>query len=245
MIIRLDNVTKKYGNSIALDNINLQIQKGECYVFLGPNGAGKTTTIKLITGLLKPTNGKVYVKGYDIEKDYIQAKRYISYIPDVPFLYDKLTGREFLIFTAKIFGISNEDTKKRISALTGQFGLAEYQYRLIEEYSHGMKQRLVMCAALIHDAEIIMVDEPMVALDPAAIKMVKDIFRQKTREGVTIFMSTHTLSIAEEIGDRIGIINKGRIIAEGTIEEIKRKTSTSGTLEEIYLGLTAAANDEK
>lgn len=236
-MIRLENVTKIFGNTIAVDNLSLEINKGECFAFLGPNGAGKTTTIKLITGLLKPTSGRVFVGGYDVKKEYIDAKRYISYIPDVPYLYDKLTGYEFLEFTARIFGLPYEEIKPKITHLVGLFDIAGYQYQLIQDYSHGTRQRLVICAALIHDPQIIVVDEPMVALDPRGIRLVKDIFREKIKNGVTIFMSTHTLSIASEMATRIGIIHKGRLRALGTKQELQAIAHTQ-EMEEMFLQLT-------
>lgn len=236
-MIKLENVTKRFGNTIAVDNLSLEINKGECFAFLGPNGAGKTTTIKLIIGLLKPTSGKIYVAGYDVEKEYIQAKKYISYIPDIPYLYDKLTGYEFLEFIARLFGIENYEVKTKIRHLVELFDIAEYQHQLIQDYSHGTKQRLVICAALIHDPQIIVVDEPMVALDPIGIRLVKDIFRDKVKNGVTIFMSTHTLSIAEEMATRIGIIDKGKLRAIGTKQELQAIAHTL-EIEEIFLQLT-------
>lgn len=236
-MIRLENVTKKFGNTVAVDNLSLEVKKGECFAFLGPNGAGKTTTVKLITGLLKPTSGKIFVAGYDLTNDSIKAKRYISYIPDVPYLYDKLTGYEFLEFTARLFDVPQGEIYKRIKDVVELFNLQQYQHQLIEDYSHGTKQRLVICAALIHDPKIIVVDEPMVALDPSGIRLVKDIFREKTRNGVTIFMCTHTLPIAEELASRIGIIHKGRLRAVGTKTELQALVKTQ-EIEEIFLELT-------
>lgn len=241
-MIKLENLAKHFGHTVAVDNLNLEIKRGECFVFLGPNAAGKTTTIKLITGLLKPTSGSVYVAGYNMAIDYLKAKQYISYIPDVPYLYDKLTGWEFLQFIAALFGVPRKDISKRIKNMVGLMGLDKYQYQLIEDYSHGLKQRLVICAALIHNPELIVVDEPMVALDPLAIRLVKDIFREKTRQGATIFMSTHTLSIASEMATRIGIIHKGRLIGVGTQQELSELAHTRGELEEIFLQLTEESN---
>lgn len=236
-MIRLENVTKRFGDTIAVDNLTLEVKEGECFAFLGPNGAGKTTTIKLITGLLKPTDGRIYVGGYRLDSDYIKAKRLISYIPDIPYLYDKLTGYEFLEFTARLFSVPHEEVERKIVELTGLFNIAGYQYQLIQDYSHGIRQRLVICAALIHNPRIIVVDEPMVALDPSGIRLVKDIFKEKIRNGVTIFMSTHTLSIAEEIATRIGIIHKGRLRAVGTKAELQAIAKTQ-EIEEIFLELT-------
>lgn len=237
-MIKLENLTKRFGQTVAVDNLNLEVNRGECFVFLGPNAAGKTTTIKLITGLLKPTSGSVHVAGYNLATDHLKAKRYISYIPDVPYLYDKLTGWEFLAFIARLFGLPQEEIKERIKTTVELFGLEKYQYQLIENYSHGVSQRLVISAALIHDPELIVVDEPMVALDPLAIRLVKNIFREKVRQGATIFMSTHTLSVASEMATRIGIIHEGRLMAVGTRAELQELTHIRGELEEIFLHLT-------
>lgn len=236
-MITLENVTKVFGENIAVNNLSLSISKGECFAFLGPNGAGKTTTIKLITGLLKPSRGRICIDGYDISKDYIVAKRKIGYIPDVPYLYDKLTGYEFLDFIARLFGIPVGSIKEKIKDMLKTFDIDRYKYELIENYSHGIKQRLAICSALIHDPEVIIVDEPMVALDPVGIRLVKDIFKNKIKQGVTIFMSTHTLSIAEEIATKIGIINKGKLRAFGTKDEL-RLIANSADIEDIFLQLT-------
>lgn len=235
-MIRLENVSKQFGDTVAVNNLTLEIKKGECFAFLGPNGAGKTTTIKLITGLIKPTSGKIYVAGYDLEKDHLMAKRYISYIPDVPYLYDKLTGYEFLEFTGRLFGMPQGEIKKGISNLVELFDIAVYQHQLIQDYSHGTRQRLVICAALIHSPQIIVVDEPMVALDPIGTRLVKDIFKEKIKSGVTIFMSTHTLSIAEEMASRIGIIHKGKLRALGTKAQLQDITHIEG-MEDVFLEL--------
>jgi len=237
-MIKLNNLSKYYGSTLALNNLNLEIDKGECFVFLGPNGAGKTTTIKLMTGLLRPSEGSIYINGYDINKDNIKAKSFISYVPDVPYLYDKLTGWEYLNFIARIYKMAEDQIESKINDLMELFNLEKYKYILIENYSHGIKQRLVICSSLIHNPKIIIVDEPMVALDPIAIRLVKDIFKQKVKEGVTIFMSTHTLSVAQEMATRIGIIDKANLIATGTINELSKKANSSKELEEIFIKLT-------
>lgn len=233
-MIRLENVTKSFGDTVAVDNLSLQIGPGECFAFLGPNGAGKTTTIKLITGLLRPASGRIYIAGEELNT---ASKKYIGYIPDVPYLYDKLTGYEFLEFTARLFEMQHDGIYARIKELVSMFGITQYQHQLIEDYSHGAKQRLVICAALIHDPMIIVVDEPMVALDPGGIRLVKDVFRDRVRNGVTIFMSTHTLSIAEELAGRIGIIHRGKLKALGTRQELASIAKTQ-EMEEIFLELT-------
>lgn len=237
-MIRFENVTKKYGDIVAVNDLSLEVKKGECFVFLGPNAAGKTTTIKLITGLLRPTAGRIYVAGCDLQVDAIKAKQKISYMPDVPYLYEKLTGYEFLEFVGRLFKIQEDTLHKQIREYISLFDMERYQYQLIEDYSHGLKQRLTICAALIHDPEIIVVDEPMVALDPIGIRLVKDIIRQRVKNGTTVFMSTHTLSLAEELADRIGIIHKGKLRAIGSLQELKQMTKTK-EIEDIFLQLTS------
>lgn len=238
-MIKLKNVTKTFGNNTAVRNLNLEIGSGECFVLLGPNGAGKTTTVKMIVGLIKPTEGDVYINGQNLLTDYQKAKSCIAYIPDVPYLYDKLTGWEFLNFISKLFNVPNNEIDQRINHMLNIFDLKKYENRLIEEYSHGIRQRLVICAALIHDPKIIVVDEPMVALDPCAIRLVKNILKEKIKNGVTIFMSTHTLSIASEMATRIAVIHNGRIISIKTKEELMKITPTWNDLENEFLKITS------
>jgi ABC-2 type transport system ATP-binding protein len=232
----------------AVDHINLHVRKGEIFGFLGPNGAGKTTTIKMLTGLLKPTSGRALVDEYDVVTHPIKAKRVVGFIPDHPFLYEKLTGVEFLSFIGSLFAMKRDEIQRGISQLLGLFELDGWGDELIESYSHGMKQRLVMSAALLHDPQVIIVDEPMVGLDPKGINLVKRIFKQKSQEGVTIFLSTHTLEIAQELCHRLGIINKGKLIAAGTLPELMKaledKTGQRGTLEALFLALTGKSLDE-
>lgn len=237
-MIQIKNITKRFGAVVAVDNISLEIARGELFAFLGPNAAGKTTTIKLIAGLLRPTEGQILIGGYDIQKQYIQAKRLISYVPDIPYLYDKLTAEEFLYFIARLYELNGYDIEKKSKALLELFGLKGYSSVLIEEFSHGMRQRLVMCAAFIHDPTVILIDEPLVGLDPRSGRLLKDILKAKSKEGVTIFMSTHTLNIAEELSDRIGIIDRGRVIALGSFDELQRLSGVNGHLEEVFLKLT-------
>lgn len=238
-MISMRNLTKRFGEKIALDNLNLEVAGGELFSFLGPNGAGKTTTIKLMTGLLKPTSGEILIGGYDIQKDAISAKRLIGYIPDFPFLYEKLTAREFIEFIGMLYKMNSGEIDKGSKELFEVFGMSSYADNLIEDYSHGMKQRLVMCASLIHDPKLIIVDEPMVGLDPKSSRIVKQILKEKARRGVTVFLSTHTLSVAEELSNRVGIIHKGRLIALGSVDEIKEMAcSSSNTLEDVFLELT-------
>ncbi|MBC8391955.1 MAG: ABC transporter ATP-binding protein [Deltaproteobacteria bacterium] len=245
-MIELKNLTKKYVDFVAVDNLNLLVPKGEIFGFLGPNGAGKTTTIKMMGGINAPTSGSIIICGINMETDPEAAKNKIGFIPDRPYLYEKLTGMEFLKFTADLYGLEEDGFQHKAEDLLKTFSLFDWSDELIEAYSHGMKQRLVMSAALIHDPEVIIVDEPMVGLDPVAIKMVKNLFKRLAAEGVTIFMSTHTLKVAEEICHRIGIIHKGSLIETGTPEDLMRKANTSERdLEEVFIRLTeeeASAN---
>ena len=237
-MIRTVNLRKEFGKNVAVCNLNLEIPNGEFFSLVGPNAAGKTTTIKMLVGLLKPTSGEIFIGGENISENYVEAKRLISYVPDVPFLYDKLTAKEFLRFVGDIYGIDRNKQEVVSEELLEQFGLKDEKENLIENYSHGMKQRLVFCAAFLHKPQVIIVDEPMVGLDPIAIKLVKDSLKEKSRKGVTIFMSTHTLAICEEISDRIGIINEGELITLGTVDEIRKMTGTvSGGLETLFLKL--------
>ena len=242
-MIELKALTKKYGAFKAVDDLNLLVKKGEIFGFIGPNGAGKTTTIKMIGGILAPSTGTVTVAGIDIQQDPEKAKRKIGFIPDRPYLYEKLTGMEFLKFTADLYGVSADVFTKKAHQNLEMFSLADWSDELIESYSHGMKQRLIMSAALIHDPEVIIVDEPMVGLDPMAIMMVKDLFQRLARTGVTVFMSTHTLAVAEDICERIGVINKGHLIASGTAADLQREANvTDVALEKVFLSLTTNVN---
>jgi ABC-2 type transport system ATP-binding protein len=243
-MIELDRVTKVYGNRTAVDQISLTVDRGEIFGFIGPNGAGKTTTIKMIGGVLEPTSGTVRVAGIDMGSDPEEAKRKIGFIPDRPYLYEKLTGMEFLRFTAMLYGVPPSEFEAKAAENLALFALRDWADDLIESYSHGMKQRLIMAAALLHDPELIVVDEPMVGLDPRAIRMVKDLFRRLAAAGTTIFMSTHTLRVAEETCDRIGIISRGRLIASGTASDLQREANVSASdLETLFLNLTEAAEN--
>jgi len=247
-LIELIELTKRFGQLVAVDHINLHVKQGEIFGFLGPNGAGKTTTIKMLVGLLKPTSGRALIDGYDVVAHPMEAKRVVGFIPDQPFLYEKLTGVEFLKFIGSLFGMKKDEIQPRISDLLGLFELDGWRDELIESYSHGMKQRLVMSSALLHNPKLIIVDEPMVGLDPKGINLVKRIFRQKSEEGVSIFLSTHTLEIAQELCHRLGIINRGKIIAMGTLSELTKdledKTGQTGTLESLFLALTGKPLDD-
>jgi ABC-2 type transport system ATP-binding protein len=238
-MIELTNLSKRYGRILAVDDLNLSIAKGEIFGFIGPNGAGKTTTIRMLAGVLAPTQGTVRIDGITMANDPEKAKKIIGFIPDRPFLYEKLTGLEFMRFIADLYGSGNGVFAERAEQLLIQFSLYDWAHQLIEAYSHGMKQRLVIASALLHDPRVIIVDEPMVGLDPAGIRMVKDLLRELAGRGTTIFMSTHSLEIAEDLCDRIGIINRGRLVALGTTGDLRGTARLEkGDLEEVFLRLT-------
>jgi ABC-2 type transport system ATP-binding protein len=238
-MIELKDITKKYGDHPAVSNLNLIVPKGEIFGFIGPNGAGKTTTIKIMGGVLQPSRGSVRICDIDIQNHPENAKRKIGYIPDRPYLYEKLTGMEFLRFTADLYGVNKNGFVTKAQAELERFSLMEWADELIESYSHGMRQRLIFASALLHEPEVIIVDEPMVGLDPVAIMMVKDLFKRLSKKGVTIFMSTHTLKVAEDICDRIGVIHRGRLIATGTTADLQREAQvTDADLEKVFLLLT-------
>ena len=238
-MIKLINLTKLYKGLRAVDRINLKIEKGVCFGFLGPNGAGKTTTIKMMAGVLKPTEGQIIINGHDLAKYPSAVKQCVGFIPDRPFMYEKLTGLEFLYFVAGLYGLdSTSILNRRIGDLLGLFELKQWEEELIESYSHGMKQRLIMCAALVHQPKVLIVDEPMVGLDPKGARLVKNIFKDQAAKGTTLFMSTHSLEVAEEVCEEIAIIQKGRIIAHGTAGELREQTGMDGNLEDIFLRLT-------
>ncbi len=238
-MIRLHNLSKRYGSFTAVDAIDLDVPRGELFGFLGPNGAGKTTTLRMIAGILRPTGGTVEIGGVDIAKDPIAAKMKLGFIPDRPFIYEKLTGAEFLRFVAGLYDQEGPEVEHRSRELLALFDLDEWQDELVESYSHGMRQKLIISSAFVHRADVIVVDEPMVGLDPKAARILKDLFREYTRRGHTIMMSTHTLEVAEALCDRIAIIQAGRIRACGTMAELRR-TAEGGAegLEQIFLKLT-------
>jgi len=237
-MIELEHVTKHYGNKVAISDLNLHIGKGEVFAFLGPNGAGKTTTIKLMCGLLFPTVGTIRIAGFDLKNQGGQARRLISYVPDQPFLYEKLTGREVLQFIADMYGMEPSHARPRMEKMIELFGLHDFIDNLTERYSHGMRQRTVFAAALLHEPKVLIVDEPTVGLDPLNIRLLKDLLRQEARNGVTVFLSTHSLDIAEELADRIGVVAFGRLIGCGTLEHLRDQAEHEGSLEEVFLKLT-------
>ncbi|HHC25150.1 MAG TPA: ABC transporter ATP-binding protein [Desulfobacterales bacterium] len=245
-MIELKNITKKYADFVAVDNLSISVQKGEIFGFIGPNGAGKTTIIRIMGGILAPTSGTVTVSGIRMDENPEKAKARIGFIPDRPYLYEKLTGMEFLRFTADLYNVDENAFSRKAEEQLKVFSLADWANELIESYSHGMKQRLIMAAALLHDPEVIIVDEPTVGLDPAAVRMLKELLKQLAGEGVTIFMSTHTLKVAEDICDRIGVILKGSLIATGTTEDLKQEAdATDADLEQAFLSMTAEGLFEK
>lgn len=238
-MLQLINLTKKFGNFIAVNNINLEINAGDFFGFLGQNGAGKTTTIKMITGLYSPSIGKVLINGIDILKNPVEAKNFIGYIPDQPFLYEKLTGREFLYFSGGLYKIDKKELKSRINETISELKIDQWVDKRTEEYSQGMRQRIAIASALLHNPKLIVVDEPMVGLDPQSALIVKNVLKRKSEEGVAIFMSTHSLNIAEEICSRIGIIKDGVMIFEDKKEVVEHiKGTDHHNLESLFLELT-------
>ncbi len=238
-MIRLTALTKRYGKFTAVDGIDLEVPRGELFGLLGPNGAGKTTSIRMIVGILRPTSGTVTVGGVDIQARPLEAKARLGYIPDRPFVYDKLTGGEFLRFCAALYGLQGAGVERRIDDLMAVFELAPWKGELTETYSHGMRQKLIIAGALVHRPEVIVVDEPMVGLDPKSARLLKELLRQFVSRGGTVIMSTHTMEIAETMCDRIAIVHRGKIAAHGTLAELRRQTSSEGmSLEDLFLKLT-------
>jgi ABC-2 type transport system ATP-binding protein len=238
-MLKLTNLTKKFGNFTAVNSINIEINAGDFFGFLGQNGAGKTTTIKMITGLYAPTNGTVHIGGYDIQKNHIEAKKLIGYIPDQPFLYEKLTGKEFLFFCGGLYKIEKSKLKNKIAETIDQLKIAKWVDKRTEEYSQGMRQRIAIASALLHNPKLLVVDEPMIGLDPQSALVVKNILMRKASEGVAIFMSTHSLNVAEEVCSRIGIIKDGQMIFEDKKEVVEQVKGTDHlNLESLFLHLT-------
>ncbi|HEX5399503.1 MAG TPA: ABC transporter ATP-binding protein [Verrucomicrobiae bacterium] len=238
-MIELDHLTKKFGELVAVNDVTLTIPRGEFFAVLGPNAAGKTTTMKIIAGLMKPTAGAARVCGFDLQTHPIEARRRLAFVPDFPFLYDKLTAREFFRFIGQLFQTPDAQIETGANTLGARFHLGEYMDLPLESLSHGTRQRVAIVAALLHDPEVFVIDEPMVGLDPQHARVVKDVLKERTQAGMTVLLSTHELSIAEEMADRIGIINGGKLIAVGTREELRKQSGSSGALEEIFLTLTA------
>jgi len=238
-MIKISNLTKKFGDFTAVNDLTIEIKPGEFYGFLGPNGAGKTTTIKMVTGLFAPTSGVITIGGFDIQKDPLNAKMIIGYVPDQPFLYEKLTGREFLYFIAGLYKLSHAGATARIAELSELFEIGSWIDRRSEHYSQGMRQRIVIIAALLHHPKVLIIDEPMVGLDPRSSHIVKDVLKQKSLAGTAILMSTHSLPVVEELCDRIGIIKNGRLAFEGPLIELEEfKTKHNGKFESAFLEIT-------
>src|SRR5256712_3849949 len=241
-MIELRALTKKYGSFTAVDSIDLSVPDGELFGFLGPNGAGKTTTLRMIAGILQPTAGSIHLAGIDLAEDPLAAKSKLGFIPDRPFIYEKLTGAEFLRFVAGLYGQEGDAVERRIAELLEVFELTSWRDELVEAYSHGMRQKLIISSALIHRPACIVVDEPMVGLDPKASRLLKDIFRQFVERGGTVLMSTHTLEVAEAMCDRVAILQHGKIVAEGTVDDLRRQhRAGDASLEELFLNLTGGA----
>ena len=236
-MIRARALTKNFGSLRAVDGLDLDIAPGEFFAFLGPNAAGKTTTIKMLAGLLRPTSGTVEIGGCDLHREPEKAKAQLAYVPDFPFLYDKLTATEFMRFVGDIYSMERRAIAAETGALFEKFHLDEYRHELTENLSHGTRQRLVIASALLHGPRVFIIDEPMVGLDPVHARIVKQEFRDRARAGMTLFLSTHQLSVAEEMADRVGIIHHGRLIALGTVAELRARSSESGALERIFLSL--------
>ncbi len=238
-MIELIHLIKNFGDLVAVNDISLTVPRGEFFAVLGPNAAGKTTTIKILAGLIKPTSGSARVAGFDVQTHPLEARRRLAYVPDFPFLYEKLTPWEFFRFTGQLFQMENARIEAASRGLIGRFGLEPYVKKPIEGLSHGTRQRVAIVSALLHDPEVFVIDEPMVGLDPQHARVVKDVLKERSLAGMTVFVSTHQLSVAEEMADRIGIIHQGRLVAVGTREELRRQSGASGPLEQSFLALTA------
>ncbi len=238
-MIELKNIVKRFGDLVAVNDISLSVGRGEFFAVLGPNAAGKTTTIKILTGLIKPTSGTAVVAGYDVQTQPLEVRRRLAYVPDFPFLYDKLTPWEFIRFTGQMFRMDEATLEAKATGLVQRFNLESYLRKPIEGLSHGTRQRVAIVSALLHDPEVFVIDEPMVGLDPHHARVVKDVLKERSLQGMTVFLSTHQLSVAEEMADRIGIIHQGRLVAVGNRDELRRQSGSTGALEQTFLALTA------
>ncbi|PYI89280.1 MAG: ABC transporter [Verrucomicrobia bacterium] len=238
-MIELIHAVKKFGDLVAVNDLSLTVRQGEFFAVLGPNAAGKTTTIKLIAGLIKPTSGTVRVANFDVQTQPLEVRQRMACVPDFPYLYDKLTPWEFFRFIGQLFGMSETDIQTAGRALVERFNLGPYVNKPLEGLSHGTRQRVAIVSALVHAPEVFVIDEPMVGLDPQHGRIVKDVLKERSRAGMTVFLSTHQLSVAEEMADRIGIIHQGRLVAVGTREELRHQSGAAGPLEQTFLALTA------
>lgn len=244
-MIEIANLSKNYGSFQAVKDLNLNVTGGELFGFLGPNGAGKTTTIKMMVGLLKPSTGSIKIGGFDIEKEPLKAKALLGYVPDQPNLYEKLSGREFLQFVADLYQVKQDKTFKKINDMLELFELSDRGDDLIQSYSHGMRQKIALAGALIHDPKVIFLDEPTVGLDPKSARMIKDVLREICNRGGTVFMSTHILEIAEKMCDRVAIINKGEPVAVGTIQQLRSQAQGGmSSLEDLFLQITGGSEHQ-
>ncbi len=237
-MIKTENLSKYFGETAAVKNLDLDIRDGEIFAFIGPNGAGKSTTIKILAGLLAPSGGRALIGGHDIQEDPLATRQLIGYIPDFPYLYEKLTGLEFLRFIGNIYNLDERELPRRIDYYLDLFGLDGLAPQLIENYSHGYRQRLVFASAFLHDPKVLIIDEPMVGLDPKSGRLIKELLRERSLRGDTVFMSTHTLSIAEEVSDRVGIIHEGELIACDNLDQLRKQSGIKGRLEEVFLKIT-------
>jgi ABC-2 type transport system ATP-binding protein len=244
-MIEARGLTKEFGKFKAVDNVNFKVESGELFAFLGPNGAGKTTTIKMLAGLLIPSSGEALLSGISVHDNPVEAKKLIGFVPDEPNIYDKLTLREFLDFVADIYRMDRERAREIAEYYLEIFELTDRQDELMQGYSHGMRQKANIIAAMIHDPQVIFLDEPTVGLDPRSARLIKDILKKLTKEGKTVFMSTHILEIAEEMADRVGIIQKGQLKFVGTVEELAMAQGSKGSLEELFLQLTGSEEDKE
>ena len=237
-MIEIEHLSKRFGDLTAVDDLSLSIPAGELFCFLGPNGAGKTTTIKLMCGLLKPSSGSVRIAGCSIFDDIVQLRRITGYIPDTPFLYERLTVTEFYQFTGDLYGLPRAEVEAGMDAAFEQFGISDHRAALIRDLSHGYRQRMIYAATFLHSPRVLFIDEPFVGLDPHSIRLIHDLLRRKVNEGMTIFLTTHILAFAERLADRIGIISGGRLAALGTLDELRMQSAVQGQLEDVFLSLT-------
>lgn len=237
-MIELDKVSKHFGSKVAVRELSLHIPRGELFCFLGPNGAGKTTSIRMLCGLLQPTSGEVRIGGQRMHKDAVAVRRLMGYIPDTPFMYERLTPDEFMDFTGALYGVPRARVQAEKEQSFALFGLAEYRHNLIMELSHGLRQRVAYAATFLHDPQVLLVDEPFIGLDPHSIRLIRNLLKEKTRAGMTILLTTHILALAEDLADRIGIIMRGELVALGGLDDLLRNHQVGDRLEDVFLHLT-------
>ncbi len=242
-MIELSHIVKKFGDLVAVNDLTLTVSRGEFFAVLGPNAAGKTTTLKILCGLIKPNSGRTLVAGFDVQSHPLEVRRRLAYVPDFPFLYDKLTPWEFFRFTGQLFQMTEERLQAEARDLVARFNLEPYLNKPIEGLSHGTRQRVAIASALLHDPQVFVIDEPMVGLDPHHSRVVKDLLKRRSQAGMTVFLSTHQLSVAEEMADRIGIMHQGRLIAVGSADQLRQQSGAYGPLEQIFLALTSEQQD--